>query len=75
MIALRYILWRFGFVDTSPVSSRRFNIMKYWIVFFFVLASFRSDDGEVAHIVETGHWCSHELHRDAMNTIERFFEF
>jgi len=29
--------------------------MKYWVIFFFVLASFRSDDGEVAHIEETGH--------------------
>ncbi|ENY77067.1 hypothetical protein C206_13962 [Pseudomonas putida TRO1] len=49
--------------------------MKYWVIFFFVLASFRSDDGEVAHIEETGHWCSHELHRHAMRAIERLLEF
>ena len=49
--------------------------MKYWVIFFFVLASSRSDDGEVAHVEETGHWCSHELHRHAMRTIERLLEF
>lgn len=49
--------------------------MKYWVVFFFVLASFRSDDGEVARIEAAGHWCSHELHRHAMHILDRLLEF
>ena len=49
--------------------------MKYLVVFFFVLISFRSDDGEVPHIEETEHWCSHELHRHAMHVLERLFKF
>jgi hypothetical protein len=49
--------------------------MKYVVVFFFVLSLFRSDDGEVTHVEETGHWCSHEFHRHAMRTLERLIEF
>lgn len=45
--------------------------MRYWVFFFFVLASFRSDDGEVTHTEEPGHWCSHELHR----ALERLIGF
>ncbi|MEG2041398.1 MAG: hypothetical protein RR068_09850 [Hafnia sp.] len=49
--------------------------MKYWVILFFVLVSFRSDDGEVPLIEEAGHWCSHELHRHAMHELEQLLEF
>lgn len=45
--------------------------MKCWVVFFVVLVFFRSDDGEDTHVNESGHWCSHELHR----ALERMIEF
>lgn len=48
--------------------------MKYWVIFFFVLTSFRSDDGEVAYTEEAGHWCSHELHRYATHAFERLLK-
>ncbi len=48
--------------------------MKYQVIVFLVLASFRSDDGEVAHIKETGHGCHHEFHRHVMLKIERLLE-
>lgn len=49
--------------------------MKCWVVLFFVVALFRSDDGVDSHVEDVGHWCSHELHRDAMHILEQVLEF
>jgi hypothetical protein len=49
--------------------------MKYWVILFFVLSSLRSDEGDVAYTEEVEHWCSHELHRQAMRALEQMLEF
>ena len=49
--------------------------MKCWVVFFIMAIFPRADEGDFSHAEEGGHWCSHELHRDAVRVLEDLLEF